>query len=201
MDRDRCPPSVWVSDRFLESSPIKSPSPVQIKVGCKSRDECVTALRVSCSFSDRRRYPFVAPSTCTRWLSSPPLVAPRSASPPAVRCPPPRAAPGPSPRRRRGLHRRDQGHRRPPRGEAHLRGRPHRDRVPLRRRRHLLHKPDGRDVLYVRPDAKFDKSKPISGGLHCWPQFGPGDIQVHGFARTSTGSSPRRPRAPTRPSR
>jgi glucose-6-phosphate 1-epimerase len=23
-----------------------------------------------------------------------------------------------------------------------------------------------------------------SGGLpHCWPQFGPGEIQVHGFAR------------------
>ena len=45
-------------------------------------------------------------------------------------------------------------------------------------------KPDGREVLYVRPDAVFDKSKPISGGLpHCWPQFGPGDIQVHGFAR------------------
>ena len=42
----------------------------------------------------------------------------------------------------------------------------------------------GREVLYVRPDAKFDKSKPISGGVpHCWPQFGPGDIQVHGFAR------------------
>jgi glucose-6-phosphate 1-epimerase len=42
----------------------------------------------------------------------------------------------------------------------------------------------GRDVLYVRPDAKFDKSKPISGGVpHCWPQFGPGEIQVHGFAR------------------
>jgi len=46
-------------------------------------------------------------------------------------------------------------------------------------------KPKGAaDVLYVRPDAKFDKSKPISGGLpHCWPQFGPGKIQVHGFAR------------------
>ena len=42
----------------------------------------------------------------------------------------------------------------------------------------------GRDVLFVRPDAVFNKSKPISGGLpHCWPQFGPGDIQVHGFAR------------------
>jgi hypothetical protein len=35
---------------------------------------------------------------------------------------------------------------------------------------------NGRDVLYVRPDAKFDKSKPISGGIpHCWPQFGPGE--------------------------
>ena len=36
----------------------------------------------------------------------------------------------------------------------------------------------------MRPDAKFDKSKPISGGIpHCWPQFGPGAIQLHGFAR------------------
>ena len=27
-------------------------------------------------------------------------------------------------------------------------------------------------------------SKPISGGLpHCFPQFGPGEIQQHGFAR------------------
>jgi glucose-6-phosphate 1-epimerase len=42
------------------------------------------------------------------------------------------------------------------------------------------------DVEYVavRPDAKMDGSKPISGGLsHCWPQFGPGAIQQHGFAR------------------
>jgi len=45
-------------------------------------------------------------------------------------------------------------------------------------------KKNGQDVLYVRPDAKFDKSKPISGGIpHCWPQFGPGEMQVHGFAR------------------
>jgi len=30
----------------------------------------------------------------------------------------------------------------------------------------------------------FDGSKPISGGVPiCWPQFGPGDIQQHGFAR------------------
>lgn len=42
----------------------------------------------------------------------------------------------------------------------------------------------GYDYLFVRPDAKFDGSKPISGGLpHCFPQFGPGVIQQHGFAR------------------
>jgi len=29
----------------------------------------------------------------------------------------------------------------------------------------------GDEVLYVRPDAVFDKSKPISGGVpHCFPQ-------------------------------
>jgi len=44
--------------------------------------------------------------------------------------------------------------------------------------------PSGDEVLYVRPDAVFDKSKPISGGIpHCFPQFGPGAIQQHGFAR------------------
>lgn len=43
---------------------------------------------------------------------------------------------------------------------------------------------DGVEYIAVRPDAKMDGSKPISGGLsHCWPQFGPGDIQQHGFAR------------------
>ena len=43
---------------------------------------------------------------------------------------------------------------------------------------------DGQDYIAVRPDAKMDGSKPISGGLsHCWPQFGPGEIQQHGFAR------------------
>ena len=42
----------------------------------------------------------------------------------------------------------------------------------------------GSECLYVRPDAKFDKSKPISGGIPlCWPQFGPGSMQQHGFAR------------------
>jgi glucose-6-phosphate 1-epimerase len=43
---------------------------------------------------------------------------------------------------------------------------------------------NGVDYIAVRPDAKMDGSKPISGGLsHCWPQFGPGAIQQHGFAR------------------
>ncbi|KAG2501557.1 hypothetical protein HYH03_000064 [Edaphochlamys debaryana] len=44
--------------------------------------------------------------------------------------------------------------------------------------------PSGDEILYVRPDAVFDKSKPISGGVpHCFPQFGPGAMQQHGFAR------------------
>ena len=43
---------------------------------------------------------------------------------------------------------------------------------------------DGTEFIAVRPDAAMDGSKPISGGLsHCWPQFGPGAIQQHGFAR------------------
>ena len=47
--------------------------------------------------------------------------------------------------------------------------------------------PSGDDVLYVRPDAVFDKSKPISGGAPlCFPRFGPSDeMQQHGFARNS----------------
>jgi len=46
------------------------------------------------------------------------------------------------------------------------------------------YKTDGTEWLAVRPDAKLDGSKPISGGLpFCWPQFGPGAIQQHGFAR------------------
>ncbi|KAL5099462.1 hypothetical protein RYX36_003789 [Vicia faba] len=44
--------------------------------------------------------------------------------------------------------------------------------------------PSGKDILFVRPDAVFNKKKPISGGIpHCFPQFGPGAIQQHGFAR------------------
>lgn len=44
--------------------------------------------------------------------------------------------------------------------------------------------PSGDEILYIRPDAVFDGSKPISGGIPlCFPQFGPGAIQQHGFAR------------------
>ncbi|RWR74421.1 Aldose 1-/Glucose-6-phosphate 1-epimerase [Cinnamomum micranthum f. kanehirae] len=43
---------------------------------------------------------------------------------------------------------------------------------------------NGRDLLFVRPDAVFNGKKPISGGIpHCFPQFGPGPMQQHGFAR------------------
>ena len=50
----------------------------------------------------------------------------------------------------------------------------------------------GTEWIANRPDAKWDGSKPISGGLsHCFPQFGPDDdqlackrgVQQHGFAR------------------
>jgi glucose-6-phosphate 1-epimerase len=43
----------------------------------------------------------------------------------------------------------------------------------------------GTEFIAVRPDAVFNGSKPISGGLaFCWPQFGPGpNMQQHGFAR------------------
>lgn len=41
-----------------------------------------------------------------------------------------------------------------------------------------------KDLLFVRPDAVFNGQKPISGGVpHCFPQFGPGSMQQHGFAR------------------
>ncbi|KAL5752644.1 hypothetical protein ACOSQ2_023151 [Xanthoceras sorbifolium] len=43
---------------------------------------------------------------------------------------------------------------------------------------------NGKNLLFVRPDAVFNKKKPISGGIpHCFPQFGPGLMQQHGFAR------------------
>mmetsp|Transcript_27266 Transcript_27266/g.43872 ORF Transcript_27266/g.43872 Transcript_27266/m.43872 type:complete len:347 (+) Transcript_27266:64-1104(+) len=44
----------------------------------------------------------------------------------------------------------------------------------------------GTEWLAVRPDAKFDGTKAISGGIpHCFPQFGPGELPQHGFARDS----------------
>ncbi|PSS30832.1 Glucose-6-phosphate 1-epimerase [Actinidia chinensis var. chinensis] len=45
-------------------------------------------------------------------------------------------------------------------------------------------KVSNKDLLFVRPDAVFNGQKPISGGVpHCFPQFGPGAMQQHGFAR------------------
>ncbi|XP_073126335.1 putative glucose-6-phosphate 1-epimerase [Henckelia pumila] len=46
-----------------------------------------------------------------------------------------------------------------------------------------------KDLLFVRPDAVFNGQKPISGGIpHCFPQFGPGPLQQHGFARNMNWS-------------
>ncbi|XP_072968858.1 putative glucose-6-phosphate 1-epimerase [Typha angustifolia] len=48
---------------------------------------------------------------------------------------------------------------------------------------------NGKDLLFVRPDAVFNGKKPISGGIpHCFPQFGPGAMQQHGFARNMNWS-------------
>ncbi|KAI3462458.1 hypothetical protein Pfo_019121 [Paulownia fortunei] len=50
-------------------------------------------------------------------------------------------------------------------------------------------KVDSKDLLFVRPDAVFTGQKPISGGIpHCFPQFGPGPMQQHGFARNMNWS-------------
>ncbi|KAL6520034.1 hypothetical protein OROHE_017177 [Orobanche hederae] len=47
----------------------------------------------------------------------------------------------------------------------------------------------GKDLLFVRPDAVYTGQKPISGGIpHCFPQFGPGPMQQHGFARNMNWS-------------
>ncbi|XP_042494609.1 putative glucose-6-phosphate 1-epimerase [Macadamia integrifolia] len=47
----------------------------------------------------------------------------------------------------------------------------------------------GKDLLFVRPDYAFSSQKPISGGIpHCFPQFGPGPMQQHGFARNMNWS-------------
>ncbi|KAA8547379.1 hypothetical protein F0562_003757 [Nyssa sinensis] len=50
-------------------------------------------------------------------------------------------------------------------------------------------KVSSKDLLFVRPDAVFNGKKPISGGVpHCFPQFGPGPMQQHGFARNMNWS-------------
>lgn len=42
----------------------------------------------------------------------------------------------------------------------------------------------GYEVLAHRADSRLDGVKPISGGIPmCWPQFGGGALQQHGFAR------------------
>lgn len=43
---------------------------------------------------------------------------------------------------------------------------------------------DGIEVMGTRGDAVRDDSKPYAGGNpHCFPQFGPGELAQHGFAR------------------
>eukprot|EP01041_Mallomonas_annulata_P006054 gene6054-12207_t len=43
---------------------------------------------------------------------------------------------------------------------------------------------DGIEIMGKRPDAVRDDSKPYAGGApHCFPQFGPGALPQHGFAR------------------
>jgi len=42
------------------------------------------------------------------------------------------------------------------------------------------------ELIFLSPKAILDGSKPIRGGIPiCWPQFGPGKLQQHGFARNS----------------
>jgi len=43
-----------------------------------------------------------------------------------------------------------------------------------------------KEVFFMSSKAIFDPSKPIRGGIPiCYPQFGPGKLPQHGFARTS----------------
>jgi glucose-6-phosphate 1-epimerase len=42
----------------------------------------------------------------------------------------------------------------------------------------------GKELLYLSSKAIFQQSKSIRGGIPiCWPQFGPGELPQHGFAR------------------
>lgn len=45
---------------------------------------------------------------------------------------------------------------------------------------------DGRELLFLSEETKMDGSRPIRGGIPLvFPQFGPGDMVQHGFARRS----------------
>eukprot|EP01064_Diplonema_japonicum_P026251 TRINITY_DN37663_c0_g1_i1.p1 TRINITY_DN37663_c0_g1~~TRINITY_DN37663_c0_g1_i1.p1 ORF type:complete len:365 (+),score=59.86 TRINITY_DN37663_c0_g1_i1:33-1097(+) len=45
---------------------------------------------------------------------------------------------------------------------------------------------DGHDALWMSPDTNYTEGEPIRGGIPlCWPQFGHGDLPLHGFLRTS----------------
>ncbi|PRP87111.1 hypothetical protein PROFUN_01373 [Planoprotostelium fungivorum] len=45
----------------------------------------------------------------------------------------------------------------------------------------------GRDHLFMSSKAEFKQGKALRGGIPiCWPQFGPGKLPQHGFARNST---------------
>jgi glucose-6-phosphate 1-epimerase len=47
----------------------------------------------------------------------------------------------------------------------------------------------GREVLFLSENSKFQEANPIRGGIPLvFPQFGPGSLPQHGFARTSTWS-------------
>jgi len=45
---------------------------------------------------------------------------------------------------------------------------------------------DGEELIFMSSKAVFQQGKAIRGGVPiCWPQFGPGELVQHGFARTS----------------
>lgn len=48
-------------------------------------------------------------------------------------------------------------------------------------------KVSGKEVMFLSKDAKLDGSRPIRGGVPLvFPQFGPGEMKQHGFARRAT---------------